>query len=279
MALVYEFLPNGSLEDRLTCVENTLVLTWQARIRIAAEICSALVFLHSRKPLSIVHGDLKPANILLDANLVGKLGDFGICRLLIQSIDSTTLYHCTRQPRGTFAYMAPELLSSGEITTKSDVYSLGIILLRLLTRRPGFGINRVVQDALDTKSLDKILDASGGDWPYVHAEKLAKLGLMCCEINRRNRPEAKDALKMLEPLVKSALSEKLSSSSFGSIPQDSSQIPSYFLCPIFKVNYLHYVHACASNYGYLIIYMNNPCPIKNFLLLKIKSLSFNLISP
>lgn len=78
-APIYEFLPNGSLDDRLDCKDDTLPLTWQTRTRIGTEICSALMFLHSSKPHPIVHGDLKPENILLDANLISKLGDFGIC--------------------------------------------------------------------------------------------------------------------------------------------------------------------------------------------------------
>ncbi|XP_042442040.1 U-box domain-containing protein 33-like [Zingiber officinale] len=228
--LVYEFLPNGSLEDRLTCADNTPPLTWQARVRIASEICLALIFLHSCKPLGVVHGDLKPANILLDANLVSKLGDFGICRLLDQSINSTTLFHCTHQPKGTFAYMDPELLSYGEITTKSDIYSFGVILLRLLTGRPAFGISKVVQDALDKKSSHEIFDRSAGDWPYVQAKKLVKLGLKCCEMNRKNRPDTKEAWEILEPFAKYA-SFKRSSTSFRSITED---IPSYFICPIVK---------------------------------------------
>ncbi|KAK6162315.1 hypothetical protein DH2020_002156 [Rehmannia glutinosa] len=67
-ALIYEYLPNGSLEDRLNCKDNTPPLSWKTRLRIAAELCSALIFLHSCRPQGIVHGDLKPANILLDAN-------------------------------------------------------------------------------------------------------------------------------------------------------------------------------------------------------------------
>ncbi|XP_078148445.1 U-box domain-containing protein 33-like isoform X2 [Carex rostrata] len=77
-ALVYEFLPNGSLEDRLSCKGDAPPLTWQARTRIAAEVCSALIFLHSTdEPVSLIHGDLKPSNILLDSNFVSRLGDFG----------------------------------------------------------------------------------------------------------------------------------------------------------------------------------------------------------
>lgn len=199
-ALVYDFLPNGSLEDRLTCKDNSPPLTWQIRIHVAVEICSALNFLHYNKCLSVVHGNLKPTNILLDANFISKLGDFGICRLL-QFNDSIALYRCTHA-MGTFVYMDPEFLASGEITPLSDVYSFGIILLRLLTGRPPFGINRAVLQALDMGSLSEVLDASAGDWPYSEAEQLAHLGLRCSEITRKSRPDAGEALKMLEPLMK-----------------------------------------------------------------------------
>ncbi|CAL9104343.1 unnamed protein product, partial [Musa textilis] len=228
-ALVYEYLPNGSLEDHLT-----RKLTWQVRIRIAAETCSALVFLHSCKPLGVVHGDLKPVNILLDSNFVSKISDLGMHRLLARSIGSSTLYHCTHLRKGTFAYMDPELLSSGEITAKSDVYSFGVVLLRLLTGRPAFGVSKVVKEALDMKCLERVLDASAGDWPYVQAEKLAKLGLKCCDMNKRNRPDAKEAWKMLQPLMKSISFARLSPSSIMLAPEYSSCIPSYFICPIIK---------------------------------------------
>ncbi|RZR90055.1 hypothetical protein BHM03_00017882 [Ensete ventricosum] len=207
-ALVYAFFPNGSLEDRLTCKDNTPPLTWQIRIRVAAEICSALNFLHSNKHLSVVHGDLKPANILLDANFVSKLGDFGICRL-VQSNNNTTLYRCTHA-MGTFVYMDPEFLASGEITPLSDIYSFGIILLRLLTGRSPFGINRAVQQALNKGCLSDVLDASAGNWPYVEAEQLTCLGLRCCEITRRSRPDAGEAWNLLEPLVRSVSLPELS---------------------------------------------------------------------
>ncbi|CAL9074139.1 unnamed protein product [Musa textilis] len=207
-ALVYDFFPNGSLEDRLTCKDNTPPLTWQIRIQVAAEICSALNFLHSNKHLSVVHGDLKPANILLDANFVSKLGDFGICRL-VQSNNNTTLYRCTHA-LGTFVYMDPEFLASGEITPLSDIYSFGIILLRLLTGRSPFGINRAVQQALNKGCLSDILDASAGNWPYVEVKELACLGLRCCEITRRSRPDAGEAWNLLEPLVKSVSLPELS---------------------------------------------------------------------
>ncbi|CAL5383010.1 unnamed protein product [Camellia sinensis] len=201
--LVYEYYPNGSLEDRLLCKNNTPPLTWQTRIRIAAELCSVLVFLHSCKHHSIVHGDLKPANILIDANHVSKLGDFGICRVLTRdesSSSNTTVCHRTN-PKGTLVYMDPEILSSGELTPKSDVYSFGIILLQLLTGKSAVWIAREVRCALQNGNLKNLLDSTAGDWPFVQAIQLAHLAMRCCEIDRRNRPDlASEVWRVLEPM-------------------------------------------------------------------------------
>lgn len=233
-ALIYEYLSNGSLEDRLSCKDNSPPLPWQIRIRIAAELCSALIFLHSCQPNNIVHGDLKPANVLLDANFVCKLSDFGICRLLSHdqsSSDNSTEFWRT-DPKGTFAYMDPELLSTGELTPKSDVYSFGIILLRLLTGRSALGITKEVQYALDVGNLKALLDPLAGDWPFVQAEQLARLALRCCEMNRRSRPDlVSDVWRVLEPMRASCGG----SSSFRLGPGEHCQPPPYFICPIFQV--------------------------------------------
>ncbi|KAF8027063.1 hypothetical protein BT93_E0088 [Corymbia citriodora subsp. variegata] len=166
-------------------------LPWQARIHIATELCSVLAFLHSCKPHSIVHGDVKPGNILLDAHLVSKLSDFGICRLLSsgeRSSNNTTVVYSTN-PKGTFGYMDPEFLVTRELTTKFDVYSFGIILLQLLTRKPALGIVNEVQRAIEAETLQAILDPLAGEWPYTLAEKLTHMALRCCEMSRKNRPD------------------------------------------------------------------------------------------
>ncbi|XP_073260595.1 U-box domain-containing protein 33 isoform X1 [Populus alba] len=200
--LIYEYLPNGSLEDRLSCKDNSPPLSWQTRIRIATELCSVLIFLHSSKPHNIVHGDLKPANILLDENFVTKLSDFGICRLLDHkegSSNNTTI--CRTDPKGTFVYMDPEFVSTGELSPKSDVYSFGIILLRLLTARQALGIINEVRYALDKGNLKTLLDPLAGDWPFVQAKMLAHMALRCCEMNRKNRPDlASEVWRVLEPM-------------------------------------------------------------------------------
>ena len=240
-ALVYEYLPNGSLEDRLACKDNTPPLSWQARIRIAAELCSALIFLHSSKPHSVVHGDLKPSNILLDANLISKLSDFGICRILsnCESSGSNTTEFWRTDPKGTFVYMDPEFLASGELTPKSDVYSFGIILLRLLTGRPALGITMEVKYALDTGKLKSLLDPLAGDWPFVQAEQLARLALRCCDMNRKSRPDLySDVWRILDAMRVSSGG----ANSFGLSSEGLLQSPSYFICPIFQVN--SFVNLC-----------------------------------
>ncbi|KAL3737642.1 hypothetical protein ACJRO7_019215 [Eucalyptus globulus] len=189
--LVYEYFPNGSLEDWLHSSNRAKQLSWRARICIATELFSVLAFLHSYKPHSIVHGDVKPGNILLDAHLGCKLSDFGICRLLSQgerSSNNTTVLYPT-DVKGTLGYMDPEFPITRELTTKFDVYSFGIILLELLTRRPALGLVNEVQKAIDAGTLKAILDPLAGEWPDRVAKELTHLALRCCEMRRRNRPD------------------------------------------------------------------------------------------
>ncbi|XP_071685744.1 U-box domain-containing protein 33-like isoform X1 [Rutidosis leptorrhynchoides] len=219
--IIYEYLSGGSLEGRLECKNNTPPLSWQNRIRIATELCSVLIFLHS---CGIVHGDLKPANLLLDKNLVTKLSDFGICRVLSQTelSSNNTSMCCRTNPKGTFLYWDPEFVDTGELTVKSDTYSFGIILLQLLTGKPVLKLAKEVQDALKTEKLNKILDPTAGDWPYVVAQQLARLALNCCDRVRKNRPDlASEVWRVLEPMqVFCGISGR-------------RQIPHYFICPIF----------------------------------------------
>jgi len=232
--LVYEFLPNGSLEDRLACADNTSSLTWQARTRIISEICLGLVFLHSNKPHLVIHGDLKPENILLDANFVTKLSDFGISRIIKQSDRNTTAFYRTIHPVGTFGYLDPQFLSTGELTPKSDVYSFGIIVLRLLTGKRALNIASEVQEGMRTGRLLSIVDKSAGKWPFDVAKKLAKLGLRCVDISRRRRPDMSQVWATIEPLVKVAPQSK-ALSFVGSSTFSEEHVPSHFICPILQV--------------------------------------------
>ncbi|AQL01875.1 U-box domain-containing protein 33 [Zea mays] len=228
--LVYEFLSNGSLEDFLMCAEKRQTLPWQIRVRIISEICSALTFLHKNKPHPVVHGDLKPANILLDVNLVSKLSDFGISRHLIQSSsNNTTMYH-TMHPMGTFQYMDPEFFATGELTCQSDIYSFGIVVLRLLTGRPPDGIKKIVEDAMEKGDLNSVVDTLAGDWPALHVQQLALLALSCTEMSRRHRPDLSAVVWAVDEAMKDATTVPSASSSRP--VSDENNTPSYFICPI-----------------------------------------------
>ncbi|XWS56645.1 hypothetical protein CRYUN_Cryun09bG0103800 [Craigia yunnanensis] len=127
-ALVLEFMPNGSLEKWLYSSSHFLDI--QQRINIMIDVASALEYLHLGHPNPIVHCDLKPSNVLLDNDMVAHVGDFGLAKLLGEedSIKQTMTF-------ATIGYMAPEYGSTGIISVKSDVYSYGILLMEVFTRK------------------------------------------------------------------------------------------------------------------------------------------------
>ena len=139
-SLVYEYINNGSLESHLAHIEKN-PLPWKIWISIATDICSALIFLHSSEPC-IIHGNLKPSKVLLDANFVAKLSDLGIPSLVQQSLDSADTSTICNNPNESLAYVDPEYFVTGKLTPESDVYSFVVILLQLLTRRPLLGLVR-----------------------------------------------------------------------------------------------------------------------------------------
>eukprot|EP00271_Cylindrocystis_brebissonii_P011292 TRINITY_DN2843_c0_g1_i1.p1 TRINITY_DN2843_c0_g1~~TRINITY_DN2843_c0_g1_i1.p1 ORF type:complete len:971 (-),score=188.09 TRINITY_DN2843_c0_g1_i1:936-3848(-) len=198
--LVYEYMANGSLEDRLACANGTPPIPWYSRMRIACEIASALLILHSR-PIPIVHRDLKPANILLDKNYVAKLGDVGLARLMPELGDNQT-YVRDSNPVGTFAYVDPEFQRTGEFGPKSDVYALGIVLLDLLTgRKPN--VYEPLEEAVDEGSQAKLatfLDERAGKWPIDLAMEVAQIAVKCSEMRRKKRPDLET--EVMPPLEK-----------------------------------------------------------------------------
>ncbi|KAK4792855.1 hypothetical protein SAY86_023290 [Trapa natans] len=187
--LVYEYMANGSLEDRLLCRGGTPPLSWQLRFKIAAEIGTGLLFLHQTKPEPLVHRDLKPANILLDSNFVSKISDVGLARLVPPSVSDTVTQYRMTSTAGTFCYIDPEYQQTGMLGVKSDIYSLGIIFLQILTARPAMGLTHHVEHAIEEGTFVKMLDPAVPDWPVDHALAFAKLALQCAELRRKDRPD------------------------------------------------------------------------------------------
>lgn len=188
--LIYEYLSNGSLDDLLFKRGNSPPLTWKQRFKISFEIANGLLFLHQSKPEPIVHRDLKPANILLDSNYVSKISDVGLARLVPPSstTQNTTQYHMT-SAAGTFCYIDPEYQQTGLLGVKSDVYSLGVMLLQIITAKSPMGLTHSVEKAIEKGNFGQMLDPTVFDWPVEEALSFAKMALKCTELRRRDRPD------------------------------------------------------------------------------------------
>ncbi|XP_022732533.1 U-box domain-containing protein 33-like [Durio zibethinus] len=233
-SLVYEYLPKGSLQDRLFKKTSVSPLTWETRARIVAEISSALCFLHCNKPEKIVHGDLKPENILLDSELSCKICDFGISRLVTEDTLYCPSFRRSSEPKGAFPYSDPEFHRIGVLTPKSDIYAFGLIILQILTGRPPVGLAGEVRKAVSCGKLASILDTSAGEWPTFVARRLVDLGLQCCELYGRDRPDLRPSL--VRELGQLHISEE-------------RPVPSFFLCPILQ-EIMHDPQVAADGFTY-----------------------------
>ncbi|GMQ04786.1 hypothetical protein CsSME_00050101 [Camellia sinensis var. sinensis] len=164
---VYEYMENGSLEDRLFRKNNSPLLPWKTHFRISVE------------PEPLVHRDLKPANILLNRNYVNKISGVGLARLVPPSVANGVTQYQMTAAAGTFCYIDPEYEQTGLLGVKSDVYSFG----------PPIGLSYYVGKAIERRTFSEILDPMVPDWPFEEALSFAKLALQCCELRRRDRPD------------------------------------------------------------------------------------------
>ncbi|XP_027359119.1 U-box domain-containing protein 52-like [Abrus precatorius] len=188
--LVYEYMANGSLDDCLfRRGKPRPPLPWQLRFQIAAEIATGLLFLHQTKPEPLVHRDLKPGNILLDRNYVSKISDVGLARLVPPSVADTVTQYRMTSTAGTFCYIDPEYQQTGMLGIKSDIYSLGIMLLQLVTAKPPMGLTHHVGKSIEKGTFAEMLDPAIEDWPLEQTLHFAKLCLQCAEMRRKDRPD------------------------------------------------------------------------------------------
>ena len=206
LCLLYPYMENGSLEDRLAMkVKGKSPLTPMQRLKIAYGAAAGIQHLHSAshtKPL--VHRDIKTANILLDSNNEPKVGDFGLVRLGGggEMRVSTVL---TQTVVGTSAYMAPEAVR-GEVTVKLDVFSFGVVLLELLTGLPAMDQDREIRDLVghleevveDEADIEKVLDKKFSlmEWRQVSPKQIYEIAQKCL-LKKRERPFISDVNEML----------------------------------------------------------------------------------
>ncbi|XP_076344315.1 uncharacterized protein LOC143244108 isoform X2 [Tachypleus tridentatus] len=215
--LVYQFMVNGSLEDRLLLKKNTPPLTWLQRGNIAEGTAKGLNYLHTLS-CKLIHGDIKSANILLDANMEPKIGDFGLTR---EGPSGGDTHVKVSKVHGTQVYLPPEYLRSSQLSTKVDVYSYGIVLLELATGLRAFDSKRTefkyLVEFVGNCSREKIAtlkDVKAGDEYSDWYPDLLHQGQRCASKLKKDRPEMAEVLVRLErsreQVVQTARIRKLS---------------------------------------------------------------------
>ncbi|KAL6992956.1 non-specific serine,threonine protein kinase [Sarracenia purpurea var. burkii] len=228
--LVYEFISNGTLLQHIQDPNDELLpMSWETRVRIAAEVAGALSYLHNAASVPIYHRDVKSANILLDDKYRAKVSDFGTSRSI--AIDQT---HLTTLVQGTFGYLDPEYFQSGQFTDKSDVYSFGVVIVELLTGQKAISAARSVEgrglatyfvQAMEENRVAEILDPRilkeegrrGRDQEMVAVAQLAR---RCLNLSGKKRPTMREVAVELEGIRIAQLPENATAAA---IEKDSEE--------------------------------------------------------
>ncbi|KAM3277248.1 hypothetical protein ACQJBY_045224 [Aegilops geniculata] len=189
--LVYELVPNGSLDQILFDTEKREQLDWGKRQKIIRGIARGLQYLHEDSQLKVVHRDLKASNVLLDANMNPKISDFGLARLFGR--DQTQ--GVTNRVIGTYGYMAPEYVMRGNYSVKSDVFSFGVMVLEILTGTKNSDTTQS-EDLLTTvwehwtagAVLEKMDPCMNSSFSENDVMRCIQVGLLCVQENPVDRP-------------------------------------------------------------------------------------------
>ncbi|CDY44249.1 BnaC03g24410D [Brassica napus] len=200
--LVYDFMPNGSLDKYLYRRGNQEPLTWNQRFKIIKDVAYALCYLHHEWGQVVIHRDIKPANVLIDHHMDARLGDFGLAKLYDQGFDPHT-----SRVIGTIGYIAPELIRSGRATTGTDVYVFGLFMLevscgrRLIEPRAPSNEAVLAEWTLECWESGDILEAAS---ERLHAEQdreqvelVMKLGVLCSHQVATIRRDMSKVIKIL----------------------------------------------------------------------------------
>ncbi|KAG0524532.1 hypothetical protein BDA96_07G219700 [Sorghum bicolor] len=208
LLLVYEFMPNGSLDQHLfspaAAAAGRQLLGWELRYNIVRGVASALHYLHDEYDQRVVHRDLKASNIMLDAAFSARLGDFGLARA-IETDKTSYMEEAGGGVHGTVGYIAPECFHTEKATRESDVYAFGAVVLEVVCgRRPRCDIEgfhflvdwvwRLHRDGRALEAVDARLD---GAFDVAQAERLILLGLACSHPTPAERPKTPAILQIL----------------------------------------------------------------------------------
>ncbi|XP_068339504.1 L-type lectin-domain containing receptor kinase IX.1-like [Pyrus communis] len=200
LLLVYEFMPNGSLDSHLF-TEKCLLL-WGLRYKIAQGLASGLLYLHQEWEQCVLHRDIKSSNVMLDSNFNAKLGDFGLARLVDHGKQSKTTIVA-----GTRGYMALEYVITGKASKESDVYSFGIVALEIACGRKPIDLSlessqvEMVEWVWELYGEGKVIEAADpklhGDFDEKEMECLLIVGLWCAHPDYHFRPSIQQAIQVL----------------------------------------------------------------------------------
>lgn len=203
--LVYPFMQNLSVAYRLRDLKpGEKGLDWPTRKRVAFGTAYGLEYLHEHCNPKIIHRDLKAANILLDDNFEAVLCDFGLAKLV-----DAKLTHVTTQIRGTMGHIAPEYLSTGKSSEKTDVFGYGITLLELVTGQRAIDFSRLeeeedvllldhIRKLLREDRLNDIVDRNLDTYDSKEVETMVQVALLCTQSTPEDRPPMAQVVKMLQ---------------------------------------------------------------------------------
>ena len=208
LLLVYDYMPNGSLDNHIFCEEgsSTTPLSWPLRYKIITGVASALNYLHNEYDQKVVHRDLKASNIMLDSNFNARLGDFGLARALE---NDKTSYAEMEGVHGTMGYIAPECFHTGRATRESDVYGFGAVLLEVVcgqrpwTKNEGYEclVDWVWHLHREQRILDAVDPRLGNGCVVEEAERVLKLGLACSHPIASERPKMQTIVQIISGSV------------------------------------------------------------------------------